>query len=106
MNPIEPAKVGQRSEPGEYDDGMQALLQIIWGEGYLSPGGPAEVACLLEGSDITGCTVLDVGCGLIANRIGTERARHFVDNWRQLVLVLERGELRPGHLKAVKPRAG
>jgi SAM-dependent methyltransferase len=272
MTPMEPAKIGQPSEPGEYDDGMQALLQIIWGEGYLSPGGPAEVACLLEGSDITGCTVLDVGCGLgaidellvreyhaarvvgidvdsallasmqerverarltdrirglqvaggrlpfadasfdvvfskdslvqipdkpvifaevlrvlrpagrfiasdwlrggtagysaemmeffrlegiaynmatlaesavalraagfndveirdrhgwylelaqreleamegplqpmIANRIGTERARHFVDNWRQLVLVLERGELRPGHLKAVKPRAG
>jgi SAM-dependent methyltransferase len=63
MNPAE-QKVGQRSEPGEYDDAMQALLQIIWGEGFLSPGGAAEVARLLEGSDIAGCTVLDVGCGL------------------------------------------
>ena len=44
MNPIESAKIGQPSEPGEYDDGMQALLQIIWGEGFLSPGGAAEVA--------------------------------------------------------------
>ena len=64
MSPVEAAKIGQPSEPGEYDDGMQALLQIIWGEGFLSPGGAAEVACLLEGSDIAGCTVLDVGCGL------------------------------------------
>jgi hypothetical protein len=40
---------------------------------------------------------------LIASRIGEERARYFVDDWRQMVLVLERGELRPGHFKAVKP---
>ncbi len=58
------SKIGQPSEPGEYDDGMQALLQIIWGEGFLSPGGAAEVARLFEGSDIAGCTVLDIGCGL------------------------------------------
>jgi ubiquinone/menaquinone biosynthesis C-methylase UbiE len=64
MNPAEPTKVGRPSEPGEYDDGMQALLQIIWGDGFLSPGGPEEVARLLEGSDIAHCTVLDVGCGL------------------------------------------
>jgi phosphoethanolamine N-methyltransferase len=64
MNPVEPAKIGQPSEAGEYDDGMQALLQIIWGDGFLSPGGAEEVARLLEGSDISGCTLLDVGCGL------------------------------------------
>ncbi|HEX3847586.1 MAG TPA: methyltransferase domain-containing protein [Steroidobacteraceae bacterium] len=64
MNADESAKVGQASEPGEYDDGMQAMLQIIWGEGFLSPGGAAEISCLLEGSTIAGCKVLDVGCGL------------------------------------------
>ena len=64
MNRIELPKIGQPSQPGEYDNGMQALLQLIWGEGYLSPGGAAEVARLLEGSNITGCTVLDIGCGL------------------------------------------
>jgi ubiquinone/menaquinone biosynthesis C-methylase UbiE len=271
MSPTDAEKHGRPSEPGEYDEGMQALLQIIWGDGYLSPGGAAEVARLLEGSDISGCAILDIGCGLgaidellvkeyhaasvigidvdpsllermrarierarltgsiqglqvtggplpfadasfdvvfskdslvqipdkpaifaevlrvlrpagrfiasdwlrggkaqyspemleffrlegiaynmatlaesaerlraagfdkveirdrhdwylelakrellamegplhpmIAQRIGFERARHFIDNWRQLVIVLERGELRPGHLKAVKPRA-
>ena len=57
-------KIGQPSEPGEYDAGMLALLQIIWGDGFLSPGGPDEVARLLEGSDIGDCEVLDIGCGL------------------------------------------
>jgi SAM-dependent methyltransferase len=64
MNPAESVKIGKASEPGEYDEAMQALLQIIWGDGFLSPGGAEEVACLLEGSDIRGCSVLDVGCGL------------------------------------------
>jgi phosphoethanolamine N-methyltransferase len=43
---------------------MQTLLQLLWGEGFLSPGGAAELASLLEGHDISGCRVLDIGCGL------------------------------------------
>ena len=42
---------------------------------------------------------------LVTARIGEERTEHFVNNWRQLVVVLERGELRPAHLKARKPPA-
>jgi phosphoethanolamine N-methyltransferase len=61
MNEI---KIGQSSEPGEYDAGMLALLQIIWGDGFLSPGGADEVQRLLEGSYIGDCEVLDIGCGL------------------------------------------
>jgi len=57
-------KIDQPSAIGEYDAGMQALLQTLWGDGFLSPGGSAEVAYLLEGSDIAGCNVLDIGCGL------------------------------------------
>jgi SAM-dependent methyltransferase len=57
-------KIDQLSEPGEYDDEMLTLLQIIWGDGFLSPGGAEEIVRLLEGSDITGCQVLDIGCGL------------------------------------------
>ena len=64
MNGVEPANTGRASEPGEYDDGMQALLQIIWGDGFLSPGGAEEIARLLDGSDIAGCALLDIGCGL------------------------------------------
>jgi SAM-dependent methyltransferase len=38
----------------------------------------------------------------IVERIGPERAEHFIADWRQLVVVLRQGELRPGHLKATK----
>ncbi len=57
-------KIEQVSEIGEYDEAMQTLLQLVWGDGFLSPGGAEEVSRLLEGSDIRGCSVLDVGCGL------------------------------------------
>ena len=36
----------------------------MWGDGFLSPGGPEEVASMLEGVDLRGCSVLDVGSGL------------------------------------------
>ena len=57
-------KIDQPSEAGEYDEAMQALLQLVWGDGFLSPGGAEEIDRLLEGSDISGCQVLDIGCGL------------------------------------------
>jgi len=48
----------------EYDDRFTALLETVWGDGFLSPGGPQEVAKVLEGSDISGKRVLDIGCGV------------------------------------------
>lgn len=52
------------SQGGEfYHDRMVEMLQAIWGEGFLSPGGPAEVARLVAGTDLTGLAVLDIGCG-------------------------------------------
>ena len=52
------------AQTGEYDEGMQALLQHVWGDGFLSPGGADEIARLLEGIDLRGRRVLDIGCGL------------------------------------------
>ena len=57
-------KLGQSSDVGEYDRGMQDLLQILWGDGFLSPGGLDEVDRVLEGCDIRGCRVLDIGAAL------------------------------------------
>jgi phosphoethanolamine N-methyltransferase len=60
----------------EYDDDMTALLEAIWGEGFMSPGGTEEVDRVLEGLDLTGFALLDLGCGLggatvhIARRYG------------------------------------
>lgn len=46
-----------------YDDRHIAFLERLWGEGYLSPGGADEVARVLEGRDLAGLTVVDIGCG-------------------------------------------
>ena len=48
----------------EYDDIQVTMLEIIWGEGFLSPGGAEEVALLLEEEDISGKNVIDIGCGI------------------------------------------
>lgn len=39
------------------------FLEELWGDGYLSPGGPEEVARVVEGIDLAGRTVVDIGCG-------------------------------------------
>lgn len=46
-----------------YDETVIAFLETLWGDGYLSPGGAAEVARTLAGIDLAGATVLDIGCG-------------------------------------------
>lgn len=46
-----------------YSDDHIDFLEELWGEGFLSPGGPDEVARVLEGVDVAGKRVLDIGCG-------------------------------------------
>ena len=36
----------------EYDDKLVALLEALWGDGYLSPGGDDETAMVLDGLDL------------------------------------------------------
>ena len=48
----------------EYDDAFVARLELLWGEGFLSPGGAQEVAELLSGFDLKSKRVLDIGCGI------------------------------------------
>ena len=47
----------------EYDETAIRFLEALWGEGYLSPGGPDEVRRIVEGIDFAGKHVLDIGCG-------------------------------------------
>jgi len=42
---------GQRTCPREYSDDLIARLGLLWGDGFLSPGGATEVAIVLEGLD-------------------------------------------------------
>jgi SAM-dependent methyltransferase len=46
-----------------YHGRMIDMLQAIWGQGFLSPGGRAEVARIIGAHDLTGAAVLDIGCG-------------------------------------------
>lgn len=48
----------------QYTDDVNAALQWMWGDGYLSPGGSEEVAAMLREVDVGGRRVLDIGCGL------------------------------------------
>lgn len=48
----------------EYHDAMVAMLELIWGAGYMAPGGPGNVARLLQGTEPAGKRILDVGCGI------------------------------------------
>ncbi len=48
----------------EYDADLVDGLELIWGEGFLSPGGPSEVAQILGDISVEGKHALDIGCGL------------------------------------------
>jgi len=46
-----------------YTNELIEKLELRWGEGFLSPGGPEEVALMLQGVPVSGRRVLDFGCG-------------------------------------------
>ena len=52
------------SSKTQYSGGVIAGMQMLYGEGFLSPGGATEVGQLLTGLDPSGMRVLDIGCGL------------------------------------------
>ncbi len=46
-----------------YPPELIVMLEAIWGEGFLSPGGAEEVARVIGGHSLAGLSVLDIGCG-------------------------------------------
>lgn len=48
----------------EYHDNVVRMLELIWGEGYMAPGGPGSVAKMLEGIKTAGRRILDIGSGI------------------------------------------
>jgi phosphoethanolamine N-methyltransferase len=48
---------------GQYPDEFIDRLHLVWGKGFLSPGGAEEVAEIVKGLDLKDAAVLDIGCG-------------------------------------------
>ncbi len=46
-----------------YPPDLIAMLETVWGKGFMSPGGPPEVARVVGPHDFAGKSVLDIGCG-------------------------------------------
>ena len=53
----------QQDATAEYDSKVTRFLEALWGEGFLSPGGPDEVDRVLENVSLERLTGLDIGCG-------------------------------------------
>jgi len=52
------------SHTNEYHDNLVTMLELIWGDGYMAPGGPDNIVNLLDGIDVRGKRILDIGCGI------------------------------------------
>ena len=46
-----------------YPPHMIGMLEALWGEGFLSPGGPEELARIIGENSLRGLKLLDIGCG-------------------------------------------
>ena len=59
---IPPGGVGLAHED-EYTTAMLAAMDLIWGEGFMAPGGEGHVEQMVRGIELRGRQVLDLGCG-------------------------------------------
>ena len=66
------------SHNDEYTDAMLDAMDLIWGEGFMAPGGEDHVDNMVVGLDLEGRRVLDIGCGqgrpacIVADKYGAE----------------------------------
>jgi phosphoethanolamine N-methyltransferase len=47
----------------EYHDSMMKMLELIWGPGFMAPGGTGNIDRMVDGLDLRGKEILDIGCG-------------------------------------------
>jgi phosphoethanolamine N-methyltransferase len=78
----------------EYTEAMIAALDLVWGEGFMAPGGEGHVQRMVAGLNLKGARVLDIGCGqgrpacLLAAQygaavVGTDLESHLIQRARR-----------------------
>jgi phosphoethanolamine N-methyltransferase len=84
------------SETLQYTESTVARLEMLWGEGFMSVGGPEEVAAIIAGENLNERHVVDIGCGIggvdlllvkqhgAASVIGLDVEEHLLDRGREL----------------------
>ena len=48
----------------EYNVAIVTLLEWLWGRGFMAPGGAGNIQKMVDGLDVRGKRILDLGCGL------------------------------------------
>lgn len=51
-------------ESGGYEAGFLSMVELLWGTGFIAPGGEGNVDRIVEGTDLTDKKVLEIGSGL------------------------------------------
>jgi phosphoethanolamine N-methyltransferase len=78
----------------EYNEAVIAVLDLIWGEGFMAPGGEGNIDNLVKGLYLQNKRVLDIGCGqgrpacILAQKygahvVGTDLEEHLIERSKQ-----------------------
>ena len=101
------------TDEGHYGPKQLNMLEVIWGKGYLSPGGSDEIDQIIGELDLSGKKILDIGCGCggavfhmlekhsAAEAIGFDVEPLVIDQAN--ALALEKGLSERAIFKCVKP---
>jgi len=91
------------SHNDEYHDAMVVLLETVWGEGFMAPGGTGNVSRMVEGMRPRGKNILDIGCGIggpacyLANEygahvVGIDLEKPLIERAKRLAVKMNVGE--------------
>ena len=48
----------------EYNEAITNMLELIWGVGFMTPGGEGNIANMMDGLVTQDRRILDIGCGI------------------------------------------
>jgi len=87
------------------NDNLIARLGLLWGDGFLSPGGAAELLSFSKGYVVHRESTLIRGSlkSKALELLGAEACGHWLEVRGKEDIVLDKGELRPTHLRARRP---